>query len=87
MSSEFLFVCFGVIILVATNVCVCAYSVMFDSLQPHELHPARLLCPWNCPGKNGEVSHHNGLGMLGLDTKEDLRTYSVMSDSLPPHGL
>ena len=61
--------------------------VMFDSLQPHELYPARLLCPWNCPGKNGEVSHHNGLGMLGLDTKEDLRTYSVMSDSLPPHGL
>ena len=40
MSSEFLFVCFGVIILVAINemcVSVLSYSVMFDSLQPHEL--------------------------------------------------
>ena len=26
-------------------------SVMSDSLQPHGLQPARLLCPWNFPGK------------------------------------
>ena len=33
-------------------------SVMSDSLQPYGLHPARLLCPWNSPGKNtGEGSH------------------------------
>ena len=25
---------------------------MSDSLQPCELWPARLLCPWNFPGKN-----------------------------------
>ena len=25
---------------------------MSNSLQPHELYPIRLLCPWNFPGKN-----------------------------------
>ena len=28
---------------------------MSNSLQPHGLEPARLLCPWNSPGKNTEV--------------------------------
>ena len=33
-----------------------SYSVVSDALRPHE--PARLLCPWNSPGKNtGEGSH------------------------------
>ena len=27
-------------------------SVVSDSLQPHKLHPTRLLGPWNSPGKN-----------------------------------
>ena len=27
-------------------------SVLFDSLQPHGPWPARLLCPWDSPGKN-----------------------------------
>ena len=26
-------------------------SVMSDSLEPSGLQPARLLCPWNLPGK------------------------------------
>ena len=30
------------------------HSVMSNSLQPHGL-PARLLCPWNFPGKNTGV--------------------------------
>ena len=30
-------------------------SVVSDSLQSHELQPARLLCPWNSPGKNTGV--------------------------------
>ena len=30
-------------------------SVMSNSLWPHELEPARLLCPWNSPGKNTGV--------------------------------
>ena len=27
---------------------------MSDSLRPHGLEPARLLCPWDSPGKNTE---------------------------------
>ena len=31
---------------------------MSDSLQPHELYPYSLLCPWNSPGKNtGAICH------------------------------
>ena len=30
-------------------------SVMSDSLQPCGLWPARLLCPWDSPGRNSEV--------------------------------
>ena len=32
---------------------------MTDSLQPHRLQPARLLCPWNSPGKNPGVGSHS----------------------------
>ena len=27
-------------------------------LQPRQLKPARLLCPWDFPGKNTEVGCH-----------------------------
>ena len=33
-------------------------SVVSDSLQPHGLEPASLLCPWNSPGKNTGVGCH-----------------------------
>ena len=40
---------------VCVCVCVCvrahARSVVTDALQPHELQPTRLHCPWNFPGK------------------------------------
>ena len=37
------------------NVCgVLIASVVSNSLQPHELPPTRLLCPWDSPGKNSE---------------------------------
>ena len=32
--------------------CVCACSVVPDSLWPHGLYTTRLLCPWDSPGKN-----------------------------------
>ena len=35
------------------------HSVMFNCLQPHELGPARLLCPWDSPGKNTGVDCHS----------------------------
>ena len=47
---------------VCGRLCVCARSVtsvMSNSLQPYELCPARLLCPWNSPGKNTGVGGHS----------------------------
>ena len=38
------------------NVCVC--SVVSDSLPPHGMEPARLLGPWDFPGKNTGVGCH-----------------------------
>ena len=32
-----------------------SHSVVSDSLRPLGLQPARLLCPWNSPGKNTGV--------------------------------
>ena len=37
---------------------VLSHWVMSDSLGPHRLQPARLLCPWDSPGKNTGVSCH-----------------------------
>ena len=35
-----------------------SHSVTSDSLRPYGLQPARLLCPWDSPGKNiGVVCH------------------------------
>ena len=38
--------------------CVLSLSVVSKSLQPHELQPVRLLCPWSFPGKNTGVGCH-----------------------------
>ena len=37
---------------------VCSAAIMSDSLQHHGLYPARLLCPWDYPGKNTGVGCH-----------------------------
>ena len=38
------------------HACICVSRwVVSDSLRPHELRPARLLCPWDSPGKNTGV--------------------------------
>ena len=34
-------------------------SVVFNSVLPHGLQPASLLCPWNCPGKNTGAGCHS----------------------------
>ena len=39
-------------------VCMRAYSVVSNSLQPHVLQPTRLLCPWDFPGKYTGVGCH-----------------------------
>ena len=38
--------------------CVLRHSVVSDSLCPRGLQPARLLCPWDSPGKNTGVGCH-----------------------------
>ena len=38
--------------------CVLSHSVLPNSLQPHGLLSTRLLCPWDFPGKNTEMSCH-----------------------------
>ena len=38
--------------------CVCVFVCVSNSLWPHELQCARLLCPWNFPGKNTRVDCH-----------------------------
>ena len=42
------------------NICCCCLvtSVVSDSVQPYGLKPARLLCPWDSPGKNTGVGCH-----------------------------
>ena len=39
-------------------VCCFSRSVVSDSLQPPGLYPARLLCPWDFPGRNTGVGCH-----------------------------
>ena len=39
--------------------CMLSCSVVSDSLRPHGLWPARLLCPCDSPGKNAGVGGHS----------------------------
>ena len=56
---------------------------MSSSLLPYGLHPARLLCPWDSPGKNTGVSCHalfqGNLPNPGIEP----RSPSLQADSLP----
>ena len=59
---------------------------MSNSLQPYGLQPARLLCPWNLPGKNTEVGFH--FLVLGIFPTEGSKPYLLcfmhwQEDSLP----
>ena len=38
--------------------CVPSHTVVFASLRPHGWQPARLLCPWDFPGRNTGVGYH-----------------------------
>ena len=54
------------------------HSVMSDSLQSHGLQPARLLCPWDFPGKNtGMGSSPRDLPNPGIE----LRSPALQADS------
>ena len=36
----------------------CSHSVVSDSLKPHGLEPAKLLCPWDFPDRNTGLGCH-----------------------------
>ena len=50
--------CLFVCCLLSYLCAVLSRSVVSDSLWPHGLLPARLLCPWGSPGKNTEMGCH-----------------------------
>ena len=59
-------------------------SVVSDSLWPHGLWSASLLCPWHSPGKNiGVGSHYLLQGIFQIQAFE-LRSPAFQSDSLLP---
>ena len=53
------------------------YSVVSDSLQPHELQPSRLLYPWDSPGKNTGVGCHAHLQGIFLTQGSNLHLTSL----------
>ena len=64
---------------VCVRVCV-SHIVMFDFLRPRGLTPARLLCPWNSPGKNIGVDCHFLLQIYGLHINNHIqRIYQFSS--------
>ena len=61
--------------------CVCvSHSVVSDSLRPHELQPARLLYPWNSPGKSYGVDAISFSGGIRTSkfSKEDRLRYGLL---------
>ena len=46
---------------------VVSHTVASNSLRAHGLYPARLLCPWNSPGKNTDHQFHSPGNLLGLN--------------------
>ena len=60
--------------------------VMSYSLQPHGLQPARLLCPWDFPGKNSGVVGKGSLALLQGNLPNpgiELGSPALQVDSLP----
>ena len=65
----------------AWNICESesvSHSIVPNSLQDHGLYPARLLCPWDSPGKDTGVSCHALLQGISQP-----RSPTPQADSLP----
>ena len=61
-------------------------TVVSDSLWPYELHLARLLCPWNFPGKNPGAGCHFLLQWIFPTRGSNPRLLNLLywqGDSLP----
>ena len=57
---------------------------MSDSLRHYGLYPARLLCPWDFPGKNTGVGSHVLLQGICPTQGSNLHLLHWQVDSLPP---
>ena len=64
-------------------ICMHACSVMSNSLQSRGLWPARILCPWDLPGKNIGVGCHFLLQVIFLTQGWKLHLLHWQADSLP----
>ena len=65
-----------------------ACSIMSHFLQPHGLQPARLLCPWDFPGKNTRVGCHFLVqGIFLTQGSDPMHLRHQQADSLPLHHL
>ena len=60
-----------------------SYSVLSNSLKPHGLQPARLLCPWDSPGKSNGVGCHSLLQGIFLTQESNPGIPHCRADSLP----
>ena len=65
--------------------CVCSFTQSCLTLRSHELQPARLLCPWDFPGKNTGVGCH--FILQGIFPTQALNPLLLhwQEDSLPLH--
>ena len=68
---------------VQIDMCVLSHSVISNSLQPHALYSARLLCPWDFPGKNIGVNCHFLLQGILLTQELNPRLLHWQADYLP----
>ena len=60
-----------------------SHSVLSDSLQPHGLEPARVLCPWDSPGKNTVLEWEAVPFFRGSSRPRDWTQFSrIAGDSL-----
>ena len=62
-------------------------SILSHTLLPHELYPARLLCPWYSPGKNTGVGNHSLLQRVFPTPGSNPGLLHWQTDSLPQSHL
>ena len=72
----------------SVHACACVLSCSAMSLlRPHGLWPARLLCPWESPGKNSAVGCHSFLQWFFLTQGSDSLLLSHQGSPLKSGSL
>ena len=69
----------------ALKMCMLSCSFVSNSLQAHGQQPARLLCPWDLPGKNTGVGCH--FLLKGTFLTQVLKPTGLMSPALKADPL